>query len=74
VSEDSFLVEGQPFWDEPQKSFFQIPLLGSMVSALERAYNADRGPSVASRQFALGFGVETVFERDWVPFLREVFA
>ena len=73
VSEDCWLVEGQPFWDEPQRAFYQIPFLGSITNALEQAYKADRGPSAASRKFALGFDVETVWERDWVPFLTEYF-
>jgi glycosyltransferase involved in cell wall biosynthesis len=34
VAEDGWLVEGQPFWDEPQKAFYQVPLLDSVVSAL----------------------------------------
>jgi glycosyltransferase involved in cell wall biosynthesis len=74
VSEDGWLVEGQPFWDEPQKCFYQIPLLGSLVGALEKAYNAPRGPSVASRAFALQFDTETVWEASWLPFFKELFS
>jgi glycosyltransferase involved in cell wall biosynthesis len=73
VGEDSFLVEGQPFWDEPQKAFYHIPSIGSMVEALELAYKAERGFSTASRKFALDFDVETVWEKYWLPFLRGVF-
>ena len=72
VSEDGWLVEGQPFWDEPQKSFYQIPLLGSLTSALEKAYNAPRGHSTASRAFALQFDIEKVWEDYWLPFFREL--
>jgi glycosyltransferase involved in cell wall biosynthesis len=74
VSEDGWLVEGQPFWDEPQKSFYQIPSLGSLTSALEKAYNAPRGPSVASRAFALQFDTEAVWEAHWLPFFRSLLA
>jgi glycosyltransferase involved in cell wall biosynthesis len=74
VSEDGFLVEGQPFWDEPQKSFYQIPMLGSLTGALQKAYEAPRGPSVASRSFALQFDTETVWEAYWLPFFRELFS
>lgn len=74
VSEDCFLVQGQPFWDEPQKSFFQIPLLGSLVTALEKAYEAPREPSVASRKFALQFDTQTVWDEYWMPFFRDFFA
>jgi glycosyltransferase involved in cell wall biosynthesis len=74
VTEDCWLVEGQPFWDEAQKSFFQIPLLGSIVAALEKSYEAPRGPSIAQRKFALDFDTKRVWERDWLPFFRDYFA
>jgi glycosyltransferase involved in cell wall biosynthesis len=74
VAEDGWLVEGQPFWDEPQKAFFQVPLLGSVVSALGLAFEAERGFSAVSRKFALGFAHETVWDEYWLPFLREYFA
>lgn len=74
VSEDCWLVEGQPFWDEPQRAFYQIPFLGSITNALEEAYKADRGPSAASRRFALQFDVETVWEQYWQPFFSDYFS
>jgi glycosyltransferase involved in cell wall biosynthesis len=73
VGEDSYLVDGQPFWNEGQKAFFHIPSIGSIVSALELAYNAERGFSAASRKFALDFDVETVWDKHWLPFFRERF-
>lgn len=73
VGEDSFLVDGQPFWDEPQKAFYHIPSIGSIVGALKLAYNVDRGFSASSRQFALDFDVETVWAKYWIPFLKSVF-
>jgi glycosyltransferase involved in cell wall biosynthesis len=71
LGEDSWLVEGQPFWDEAQSSFFQIPLIPSLVMALEQAYAAPRGVSTASVEFAKQFEVETVYEQYWKPFLKE---
>jgi glycosyltransferase involved in cell wall biosynthesis len=71
MSEDSIRVQGTPFWDEPQKAFFQIPLLPSLVEALEKAYKADRGVSATARSFALQFDVETVWEAYWMPFLKK---
>ena len=71
VSEDGFKVQGQPFWDEPQKAFYQIPILADLVEALHKAYKADRGTSAVARSFALQFDVETVWEGSWLPFLRE---
>ena len=71
---DSFLVEGQLFWDEPQQSFYQIPILGSIVEALNLAYDAPRGVSQASIDFAKQFDVDTVWNWYWMKFLRQYFA
>ena len=71
MSEDSIRVVGTPFWDEPQKAFYQIPVLASLVEALEKAYKADRGVSATARSFALQFDVETVWEDYWMPFLKK---
>jgi glycosyltransferase involved in cell wall biosynthesis len=70
LGEDSWLVDGQPFWDEAQSAFFQIPLIPSLVMALEQAYEAPRGVSTASVEFAKQFEVETVYEQYWKPFLK----
>ena len=70
VSEDGWLVEGQPFWDEPQLSFFQIPLIPSLIQGLENAYKSSRGESKASIEFASQFDVERVWKWYWMPFLR----
>jgi glycosyltransferase involved in cell wall biosynthesis len=69
LSGDCYLVDGQPLWDEAQKSFFQVPLIGSMVAALDQAY-CERGDSPASVEFAKQFDVDTVWENYWVPFLK----
>jgi glycosyltransferase involved in cell wall biosynthesis len=71
MSPDSFPVMGQPFWDEPQKAFFQIPVLASLVEALDKAYNADRGTSTVAMEFASQFDVEKVWEDHWLPFFRK---
>jgi glycosyltransferase involved in cell wall biosynthesis len=73
AGEDSFLVDGQPFWDEPQQAFYNIPNIGSIVNALELAYEAPRGKSQASIDFARQFDVETVWNWYWMPLLREYF-
>jgi glycosyltransferase involved in cell wall biosynthesis len=71
LGEDSWLVDGQPFWDEAQSTFFQIPLIPSLVTALEQAYATPRGVSTASVEFSKQFEVETVYEQYWKPFLAE---
>jgi glycosyltransferase involved in cell wall biosynthesis len=73
ASEDSYLVDGQVFYDEPQKAYFQIPNIASIVTALNMAYEAPRGFSPEARKFALQFDVETVWDKYWMPFLREYF-
>lgn len=72
VSEDSWLVDGQPFWDEPQKSWFMVPSVPGIVKALEGAYEAPRGVSEASVEFAAQFDVETVWEKHWLPVLEKL--
>lgn len=72
VAEDGWLVEGQPFWDEPQKAFYQVPLLDSVVSALALA-DKERGFSAVSRKFALDFDEEKVWTDYWMPFLKDYF-
>jgi glycosyltransferase involved in cell wall biosynthesis len=73
IAEDGWLVDGQPFFDAPQAAFFQVPLLGSVVSALEQAYEAERGFSAVSRKFALDFDEEKVWQDYWMPFLKDYF-
>jgi glycosyltransferase involved in cell wall biosynthesis len=73
AGEDSFLVDGQPFWDEPQQSFYNIPNIGSIVNALRLAYDAPRGVSQSSIEFAKQFDVDRVWGWYWLPYLREFF-
>jgi glycosyltransferase involved in cell wall biosynthesis len=70
VAEDGWLVEGQPFWDEAQLSFFQIPSVPSIVSALNSAYDSSREKSKTAIEFAKQFDVERVWKWYWMPFLR----
>lgn len=70
VAEDGWLVDGQPFWDEAQLSFFQIPSIPSIVQALTNAYKSSRTESKASIEFASQFDVERVWKWYWMPFLR----
>lgn len=70
LGEDSFLVDGQPFWDEAQLSFFQIPLVPSIIGALKESYKASRGTSLQAVKFAKQFEVETVWKNYWMPYLK----
>ena len=73
ASEDSWKIDGQPFWDEAQSSFFQIPSVNSIVAALGQAYNAERGVSKTALEFASQFDVETVWNDKWMPFLKDLY-
>jgi glycosyltransferase involved in cell wall biosynthesis len=73
VGEDGWLLQGIPFWDEPQKAWWQIPLVDSIVNALVEAQKADRGPSKVAREFASQFDAERVWKWGWLPFFREFF-
>lgn len=71
LGEDSWLVDGQPFWDEAQLAFYQIPLIPSLVSALKQAAEAPRGVSETALAFGKGFDADLVFETFWKPFIKE---
>ncbi len=70
---DSYLVDGQPWWDEPQQAFFNIPAIPSIVNALLLAHAAPRGVKQASIEFAKQFDVDHVWATYWMPFLKERF-
>jgi len=73
VSEDSWLVEGHPFWDEGQQSWYKIPDVSSILGALKQSHEADRGPSQVAIDFASQFAVETVWDDHWLPFWKRYF-
>ncbi len=70
VSEDGWLVDGQPQWDSNQSAWWQYPSVPSIVKALESAYEADRGNSEVARKFAKQFDVDKVWYENWLPFLK----
>ena len=67
-------MDGQPFWDEAQSSFFGIPSVNKIVEALEKAYHADRGKSQTAIDFASQFDVDLIWQEKWVPFFTKLFA
>lgn len=71
AGEDSYLVGGQPFWDEAQGAFFSIPFVQSIVDALEMAYKKRGQKSESSREFAKQFDVDHVWNNYWLPFWKE---
>jgi glycosyltransferase involved in cell wall biosynthesis len=74
ASEDSWKIDGQPFWDEAQRAFFSIPSVNRITSALEEAYNGERGHSDIAFDFAAQFDFDHVWQWRWMPFLKGLFA
>ena len=72
VSDDGWLVDGQPRWDAGQDAMWQTPSVPSIVEALEQAYKAERGPSQVAIDFAKQFDVETVCNKYWLPVLGKL--
>lgn len=69
---DSFLVNGQPLWDEAQSAWYSVPIVGSIVEALELAYKAKTGEkSKASIEFAKQFDFEKIWKEQWIPLLTQ---
>lgn len=74
ASEDSWKIDGQPFWDEAQSAFFSIPSVNQISKALEEAYNGERGHSEKALEFVKQFDSDHVWNWHWLPFLKELFA
>lgn len=74
VSESGFLVDGTPFWDEAQASWFKIPNPENIARALQMAYESERGVDQVSIDFAGQFETEKVWREKWLPFFRKYYA
>jgi glycosyltransferase involved in cell wall biosynthesis len=69
---DGWLVDGQPFWDAHQRSWFNIPSVPSIVSALEQAYERPRGVSTKAVSFANQYKADVVYKTYWKPVLKKL--
>lgn len=72
ISEDGWMVEGQPQWDNAQKAWWQIPSVPAIVEALEAAYSAGKTRSATARSFAKDFDTEKVWFDKWMPTLKKL--
>ena len=72
VSDESFLVDGQPLWDSAQLAWWKTPSVPAIVEALERAYNSGSKHSQKSVEFAQQFDVEKVWQKYWMPALEKL--
>lgn len=67
---DGWLVEGQPLWDDAQKSWFNMPMVGSIIEQLEAAYQAGRSRSDKAMAFVReNYDADLVYDRHWRPIL-----
>jgi glycosyltransferase involved in cell wall biosynthesis len=71
---DGWLVDGQPFWDPAQKSWFLTPSVASILNALEESYRRERGTSQKAIEFAKQYDADTVYETHWKPAMKEIAA
>ena len=67
-----WLVAGQPDWDPMQKSWFFTPFVGSIVDALNAAYEAPRGTNQDAIEFAEAYDADRVYAESWRPFLASL--
>lgn len=75
ISEDSYLVDGQVWWDSHQAAWWQVPNVGQIVEALEAAYRRGRFRSTKQREHIVAnFDADTVFEQHWLPALETITA
>ena len=72
VSEDGWLVEGQPLFDAGQAAFFNVPSVPGIVDALEQAYQRGRGRSEKSLEFAKDYAADYVYKTHWKPALARL--
>jgi glycosyltransferase involved in cell wall biosynthesis len=69
-----WLVEGDRWWDALQESFCIVPAVGSIVQALEAAYEERDNEELRASavEFAIGYDADVVAVRDWEPALNEI--
>jgi glycosyltransferase involved in cell wall biosynthesis len=67
---DGWTVDVQPCWDETQKSWWFTPVIGSIVDALEEAYQRGQGRSQKAIDFAAQYDADRVFDEHWRPALE----
>jgi len=71
VSDDSYLIGGQPWWDASQAAWWQVPNVAEIVEALEAAYQRGRYRSTKQRDHIVNnYDAGVVYERHWKPALE----
>lgn len=74
ASPDSFLVNGQPFWDAGQHTWFNVPLVQGIVDGLEQAYQRGKKEFPNTVAFAKQYDADKVFAECWKPLIEKLSA
>jgi glycosyltransferase involved in cell wall biosynthesis len=69
---DGWVVSGQPLYDPAQHSFWTVPSVPEIFTALEEAYKRGKGKSDKAIEFASAFDHEKVWQNYWMPVLRKL--
>jgi glycosyltransferase involved in cell wall biosynthesis len=72
ASSDSFLVNGQPFWDAGQHCWFNVPNVQGIVDALEQAYQRGRKKFPDTIAFAKNYDANKVYQESWKPLIEKL--
>lgn len=72
ASKDSYLVNGQPFWDAGHGCWFNIPHVGGIVDALEQAYQRGKQEFPDTLAFAKQYDADKVYKESWRPLLEKL--
>jgi glycosyltransferase involved in cell wall biosynthesis len=72
ASPDSYLVNGQPFWDSGQHTWFNIPNVQGIVDALEQAYQRGRKDFPDTLAFAREYDADKIFNESWKPLIEKL--
>lgn len=69
-----WLVEGQPYWKDDYRAWWQQPYVDAIVDALEQAYEArgDTDLAAQARSFAETYDADRVYDEHWVPALTRL--
>ena len=68
---DGWIVDGQPWWDEMQRAWFNVPFVSSIVDALEEAYRQGHGRSAKAERFVKdNYDADAVYAKFWRPMLE----
>jgi glycosyltransferase involved in cell wall biosynthesis len=71
---DGWVVEGQPYWDAAQRSWFLTPSVASILSALEKSYERRGEKSSKATEFAKQYDADRVYDQYWKPAMKEIAA